>query len=110
MAATTDPVQIKKWWTESPDANIGIAITPEGDLVVVDVDGPEGILSLRKLLKSEKLPKTQVVITGRLNQQGKPVGAHLYFARPDGLVLRNSSGRLGNGIEVKARGHVVAPP
>lgn len=42
--ASTDPEQIKSWWTSTPQANIG---TPTGlRFDVIDVDGPDGYRSL----------------------------------------------------------------
>jgi hypothetical protein len=109
--ASTDPTQIKRWWKTWPEANIGIAVGPESGLVVVDVDGSAGIRSLRKLLKSKRLPGTLVALTGRINKRGRRVGAHLYYALPEGAKIRNSNGALGEGIEVKAsRQYVIAPP
>jgi hypothetical protein len=39
-SATTDPQLIREWWTQHPDANIGVAIPP--DMVVIDVDPRHG--------------------------------------------------------------------
>src|SRR5688500_3317712 len=36
--ATTDPAIIRKWWTQWPDANIGIATGAVSDLTVWDFD------------------------------------------------------------------------
>lgn len=38
--ATTDGVEIIRWWEEHPEANIGLVV--EGDLAAVDIDSPEG--------------------------------------------------------------------
>jgi Bifunctional DNA primase/polymerase, N-terminal len=38
--ASTDAEQVADWWSREPRANIGVACT--GELVVVDVDGPDG--------------------------------------------------------------------
>ena len=40
-AATLDPEQIRRWWTEHPDANIGIATGSISNLVVIDIDAPK---------------------------------------------------------------------
>jgi putative DNA primase/helicase len=61
LDATTDPDQIRKWWTIWPDANIGIAV-PVG-IVAVDIDGPEGVDALQAL--GYALPETATVETGR---------------------------------------------
>src|SRR6185503_14309935 len=42
LDATTDPEQIRAWWTATPDANIGIATgAPGPDVIDVDVK-PDG--------------------------------------------------------------------
>ncbi|MHC2275410.1 putative DNA primase/helicase [Bradyrhizobium diazoefficiens] len=100
--ATTDSRTIKKWWIANPDANIGIATGRISNLVVVDVDGQEGKESLAELIKTYgRLPKTPKVKTGR--------GLH-YYLRPSNKPLRNSTGSLGNGVDIRADGgYVVAP-
>ena len=40
LDATTDPEQIRQWWTQWPDANVGVATG--GGLVVVDIDPRHG--------------------------------------------------------------------
>ncbi|TYL92730.1 hypothetical protein FXB40_23860 [Bradyrhizobium rifense] len=100
--ATKDRKVIKQWWTESPDANIGIATGQISNLVVVDVDGKEGKKSLAQLFKKHgKLPRTPKVTTGN--------GVH-YYLRPGDKSVPNSVGRLGKGIDIRGDGgYVVAP-
>lgn len=40
--ATTDPEQIRKWWTRDPEMNIGVAAGKVSDLSVFDVDPRNG--------------------------------------------------------------------
>ena len=40
--ATTDRDQVRAWWKQWPDANIGIAIGRSSGIFVVDVDGKSG--------------------------------------------------------------------
>jgi predicted P-loop ATPase len=99
--ATTNAAQIERWWSQWPDANIGIATD---DLTVVDVDvsnGKPGEASLRALeAKHGPLPQTFKVKTGS-------GGWHYYF-RGAG---RNSAGKLGPGIDTRGTGgYVIAPP
>src|SRR5207245_9503966 len=47
--ATTDPGQIRAWWDEVPEANIGIRTGAESGIWVLDLDGQEGIEALTKL-------------------------------------------------------------
>src|SRR6266853_6314735 len=39
--ATCDALQIAKWWTEKPDAQIGLPTGEVNHLFVIDVDGPD---------------------------------------------------------------------
>ena len=93
-AATTNPEEIKAWWHEWPEANVGV-LTGEG-LFVIDVDGKEGEASLGLL---GPLPPTLECRTAR--------GRHLYFLG-DGP---NTTGKLGPGLDTRGKGgFVVAPP
>jgi hypothetical protein len=97
--ATTDPSRIERWWRQRPLANVAIRTGAPGRLVVVDVDLPHGPQSLAALLG----PRPGTVRTGS-------GGVHHYFDNR-GLVLRNSAGRLGLGLDVRADGgYVIAPP
>jgi hypothetical protein len=98
--ASTDPARITGWWRRWPDANVGVRT---GELVVLDVDGPEGARALAELeTEHGPLPATRRARTGR--------GRHLYFHAADREVA-SSVGRLGAGLDLRARGgSVVAPP
>ncbi|HEY3939123.1 MAG TPA: phage/plasmid primase, P4 family [Bryobacteraceae bacterium] len=90
----------RRYFDEHPDANFAITTGAASGIVVIDVDGPKGKASLRKLIdKYDKLPKTVRVET--------PNGQHLYFRHPGGVV-RNSAGKLALGIDVRGdEGYVV---
>ncbi len=96
--ASRHPEQVCVWWDRWPSANIGLVTGEPSGVVVVDVDGPEGIESLARY---GTLPKTIVQTTGR--------GRHLLFAR--GVRIANNAGRLGRGLDVRGDGGyiVVAP-
>lgn len=94
--ATTDPAKIREYWTSHPNANIGYAV-PEG-VIVLDVDGNQGIESLKE--HGLDIPKTLTVETGREN------GRHYYF---------RGHGRCRNGVlpgvDIKSNGgYVILPP
>jgi hypothetical protein len=111
--ATSDPDRIRVWWGQSP-YNIGIACGPSG-LVVIDLDIPHEE-------QPGELPADAVNGTDALAdlcaQHGQPYplptyavdtpsgGCHLYYATPAGPV-RNSTGRLGQLIDVRADGGYV---
>ncbi len=103
--ASTDVAVVAGWWQRWPDANVGIATGAKSRLVVLDVDaGHGGAGTLAGLERVHgKLPKTAKVLTGG-------GGAHYFFHQGNGEV-RNSAGKLGAGLDVRADGgYVVAPP
>jgi hypothetical protein len=105
--ASMDRDQIRAWWTESPDANIGIATGSEAGILVLDIDprnkGMETLARLKKELGP--LPDTVTVITGG-------GGRHLVFQHPIFPVRKDTSGKVfGPGIDVLSDGCIViAPP
>ncbi len=107
-----DPNQIALWWEKWPDANLGILTGQDSGLLVLDVDGEDGKASLQALTAARgSLPKTLCAKTGRTGTDGKRKGCHYYFRAPVGAAIRNSSGALGKGLDIKTDGgYVVAPP
>ncbi len=100
--ATTDEAQIVTWWSEQPDANVGIAVPP--GMAVVDVDPRhDGNLTVARLVTKHGELASRMAKTGRGDG-----GHHLYFS-VNGKEVPTS---LGDGIEVKraGAGYVVAPP
>ena len=106
--ATTDPRRIDEMWQRCRTANIGIATGASG-LVVIDIDCKHGINGWEAfddcLERLGELP-------GPTRMASTPSGgAHIYFREPAGGDIRNSAGRLGPGLDVRAHGgYVVAPP
>lgn len=101
--ATSDPVTISRWWGLRPDASVGIRTG--GGLVVVDVDPQHGGDDTWGSLEVKLgLPRSPTANT----PQG---GFHAYYEAPPGVTIRNSAGKLGPGVDVRADGgYVVAPP
>jgi Bifunctional DNA primase/polymerase, N-terminal/Primase C terminal 1 (PriCT-1) len=102
-AATTDAETIRQWWRQLPEANIGIATGTPSGIFILDVDSIDAEAELRKLeAQHGALPATVEVITAR--------GRHVYFQMPD-APIRNSAGKLGPGLDIRATGgYVLAPP
>lgn len=99
LEATTDRRRIKKWWRKFPQANVGIACNNESGPIVLDIDGPEGMSTLRTL----DLPATLTATSTRKNRR------HLYFD-PAGLELKRAI-KVLPGIDLLGQGgYVVAPP
>lgn len=59
--ATTDPDKVRYWWGMWPAANIGLVV-PDG-YVVVDIDGQDGVDSLKAA--GYEFPPTSIAKTGR---------------------------------------------
>ncbi|UVO37616.1 bifunctional DNA primase/polymerase [Bradyrhizobium arachidis] len=100
--ATTDKNELKRYFRKNPRANYGICTGGTSNIFVLDIDGPAGRRSLAKLISEHgKLPKTVTVLTGG--------GEHRYF-RSTGTPIKNSAGRLGEGLDIRGdRGYVVGP-
>lgn len=124
--ATSDTTRVAQWWGAEPHANIGIAT---GHLVdVIDVDGPQGNVSLTRLLRADpedpeceedsdlahRLGLARHPREGTSMRLGhvltpRPGGRHYYVpASPGG---RGNGASLAPGIDYRGRGgYVVAPP
>ena len=111
--ACSDPDRVARYWP-SPRHNAGIACGPSG-LVVIDLDThgrlPDswrlpGVADGRDVLAQladwagQAWPSTYMVAT--------PSGGwHLYFRAPAGQEIRNSAGKIGPLIDVRAAGGYV---
>jgi hypothetical protein len=99
--ATTDEAQIRQWWEENPQANIGMAT---GQIFAVDLDPPDGPESWFFLTEEKEVPATTQVKT-------PSGGRHLYFQAPTGVRIKNSVSGLGDGVDVRGHdGYVIVPP
>ena len=104
--ATTDPVQVERWWRRWPDANVAIRTGAESGLVVLDVDPRHGGDATLAVLVEDQgpLPPGRTVATGG-------GGLHLYFKHPGHKVSNDAGRRLGEGLDVRGDGgYVLAPP
>jgi len=103
--ATINEKQIRQWWKQWPNANVAIATGPESGLLVLDIDGDRGEASLAALIKQYgRPPETIKALTGG-------GGRHIFFVYPSTYVIRNSAGKLGNGLDTRGEGgYVVAAP
>ena len=101
--ASTDQGRIRGWWARWPHANVGVATGAASGLLVVDVDLPDGPVSLTELeARHGSLPATCEQRTGSGGRQ-------LLFAHP-GTPVRNRAGVMP-GIDVRGDGgYIVVPP
>ena len=110
--ATTDAVQVARWWGMWPNANIGIATgAPSGGLLVIDLDVDEdrdedGRRTLSEWEHSHaELPETLSVVTGR-------GGQHLWYRTDEPITCsQDDTEDKSVGVDIRANGgYVVAPP
>ncbi len=105
-SATKDPAVITGWWTQWPNASIGIRTGPESGIAVLDLDaGKGGYESLEKLeAEFGALPVTVEAITGG-------GGRHIIFRYPtNGTAIKNRTEFLA-GLDVRGDGgYIVGVP
>ena len=105
--ATMNHEQIVAWWTDCPDANVGIAPGRSAGIIVLDIDPRNGGNEILKALEVElgALPETVTATTGG-------GGRHLFFKHPPFPVRKDTKGKLfGAGVDVLCDGCIaVVPP
>lgn len=99
--ATSDENMLVGWFDTNPNANIGITCGKRSGIVVLDVDASHGGYESLEALQEihGKLPETPVAKTGG-------GGEHVFF-RHTGKEIRNSSGRLAPGLDIRGDGGYV---
>lgn len=105
-AASTDEATIRAWWARWPSANVGIVTGPLSDLVVLDVDGDDGLANLA-LLQEQIGPMPPAVCS----QTGSG-GYHYLFRHPgkDHRVV-NRAHALAPCLDIRGNGGLfVLPP
>ena len=95
--ATADEAQVRRWWTRYPDALVGVPTGSISRLVVIDVD-PAGI----DFILGEH---GDLLGTGR--QHNTRRGFHYLFRLPAGVSIRNSAGKIAEGVDVRAEGGYI---
>ena len=104
--ASSDPVQIRQWWANWPEAVICLPTGTINGLSPIDVDmknGKDGFASMRAL--EDRHGET----TRRLVSRTPSGGFHLFYRHRDGI--RNSSDQVAVGVDIRGEGgYVVLPP
>jgi hypothetical protein len=89
---------VEQWFTDCPNANLGICTGIVSGLFVLDCDNMRAIDDVYRRGVSLKTP---IVLTGK--------GAHMYFRMPD-FAVGNRAGLL-DSVDIRGTGgYVVAPP
>ncbi len=100
--ATTDPEEIRRWWEQWPDANIGLATGEPSGVWVLDIDPRNGG---DETLDAE-FPGLEAAVESLTGGGGR----HLFWSDPWGVPSSGSRGVLP-GVDVKSDGgYVVLPP
>jgi hypothetical protein len=94
--ATTDEAQIRAWWAQWPEANVGIHCD---GLLVIDVDPKKGGYESLKDLES------QLQLDATLEVETPSGGCHIYYRCSE--RIRNGVDVLGPGLDVRATGGYV---
>lgn len=98
--ATTNPDQVRRWWTDTPAANIGLPTGLAFD--VIDVDVPAGTLPWLDLVDTGGVPDVHGWVSTASG------GTHAYIEPTGG---GNLAGSIAPGIDYRGQGgFVVAPP
>jgi len=100
-SATTNPDQIRAWWTQFPEAGIGVSMAGSG-LVAIDIDPRNGGLDTIDQIEAQHGPLVSDVLA--FTQGG---GEHRVFSLSSEAGL---PGKLGNGIDIKRNGYIVVEP
>lgn len=101
--ATTDPDQIRLWFSKQPNLNLAVATGPQPNginLVAIDIDVHKGGGETWQEVK-ERLPECP-------RHETPHGGFHLFFNAPDDF--RNTRDRLGPGIDTRGDGGYVVVP
>lgn len=88
--------EVIEWFKKWPNANVGVVTGIIGSVVIIDLDGPEGLQQAARLNISSSIQS----ITGN--------GKHLWFKNDPRI---QNAVRIFPGIDIRAEaGFVVAPP
>lgn len=99
-AATGDADQLRAWWAQWPEANIGVSTN---GLCVIDVDPKRGGMETLEMIEA---------VYGRLRHTfcvATPSGGRHYYQSTTRPVA-NSQDKLGKGIDVRGEGGYVLGP
>ena len=105
--ATTNPERIQAFWTRQPDANIGLPTGHAFD--VIDIDVPQGPVSLAHILTNTVDPDTgRGLLPDAHGVVATASGGTHYYIPPQG---GGNKAAIMPGIDIRGHGgYVVAPP
>lgn len=102
LDATTNPAQIDKWWSTTPDANIGLDVGGAG-MMVLDYDPGFNLEELEQNVGP--IPDTQ------LRSRTPRGGEHCYLSIGHDEYVPASSSKLASHVDVRSfHSYVLLPP
>lgn len=112
--ASSDSDKITEWWTQWPDANIGIW-AKGSNIFTVDIDPRSGgdidFARLEELVDGEIFPTITQITGDYPTRAGKRRGQHLVYQCPPGYTFPpNLKGLNLNGIDIKHNGYFLVYP
>jgi hypothetical protein len=108
-AATQDEAQIRRWWSERPDALVGVPTGSVTRIVAVDYDHKSAGQAAQDWIAEHQ----DVLISTRVHQTGGGSGGrHYLFSLPPGVKIRGGvSVTLGkvrrDGLDIRAEGGYI---
>jgi hypothetical protein len=108
-AATQDEAQIRRWWSERPDALVGVPTGSTTRIVAVDYDHKSAGQAAQDWIAEHQ----DVLIATRVHQTGGGSGGrHYLFSLPPGVKIRGGvSVTLGkvrrDGLDIRAEGGYI---
>ena len=102
LDATTDPDQIRAWWSEAPNCNIGLACGEPSGAVALDLDARSGGTEFWAAALDDNGPLPD----GVYESQTGGGGTHYLFA-----YNGEPNYDIAPGVEIKSTGkYIVVPP
>lgn len=110
--ATTNLAQIRAWWTQWPQANIGIAVGEANGWMILDVDPRHRGLTSLEAMERHARGYGNEVISATLTQMSGGGGLHLVYQWPgwDREPSLVAFTHTYPGIDLKKKGYIVAAP
>jgi hypothetical protein len=92
--------QIRRWWSQNPEAQIALPTGAVNGFFALDIDNA----SAADFVKGLDLPQTRTV-------QTRPERWQLWSSQPPDVKIKNSVSELASSIDIRGDGgYVVAPP
>jgi hypothetical protein len=109
--ATNNPDEVRRDFTRWPQANIGLPTGLENKIWVLEADTKKGNHQHDGLPALHALTDWFGPLPETLMAESPSGSRHFYFRWPQGQMIRNSTGEIGPGLDVRGEGGmVIAPP